>query len=129
MRDALHAEWTKFRSMPGWVIGMIAAAGAIVAVGLMPGMQGTCDATCRLPVGPGGEEVTDVFTFAHQPLTGDGTITARLASLTGRLPDPAADRGDGGAPTRAAGQAGKEGLVPWAKAGLIIKASMQPGSA
>jgi ABC-type transport system involved in multi-copper enzyme maturation permease subunit len=126
MRDLLHAEWTKLRTVRGWVVGLMAAAAAMVAFGLAPGYQGTCDATCKLPVGPGGEEVTDTFTFLHQTLAGDGTITARLASLTGRLPDPSPG-GTGTAP--ATGGATKEGLAPWAKAGLIIKAGTRQGSA
>nr|MDT0667683.1 hypothetical protein [Micromonospora sp. DSM 115978] len=31
----LHAEWTKFRTVRGWVIGMLAAAVVFVLVGLM----------------------------------------------------------------------------------------------
>jgi hypothetical protein len=128
MKDLLHAEWTKLRTVRGWVIGLMAAAAAVVALGLVPGYQGTCDATCKLPVGPGGEEVTDTFTFVHQTLAGDGTITARLAALTGRLPDPSSEAGGTGI-ARATGAATKEGLVPWAKAGLIVKASTRQGSA
>jgi ABC-2 family transporter protein len=133
MTDLLRAEWTKLRTVRGWVLTVLAAAAAIVALGLLPGMRGTCDATCQLPVGPGGEEVTDVFSFAHQPLVGDGTISARLASLTGRVPDPSHDTpgpGAGRAPaTGKPGEEGKDGLVPWAKAGLIIKADLRSGSA
>jgi hypothetical protein len=127
MKNLLRAEWTKFWTVRGWVIAMLMSAGAMAAFGLLPGYQGTCDATCRLPVGPGGEEVTDNFTFVHQTLTGDGTLTARLASLTGRLPDPSHE-GRGTGPAPANGMAMKEGLVAWAKAGLIIKAGTQQGS-
>jgi hypothetical protein len=35
-----------------------------------------------LPIGPGGEDVTDSFTFVHQPLAGDGSITVRVTALT-----------------------------------------------
>jgi hypothetical protein len=129
MKDLLRAEWTKLRTVRGWVIGVILAAGVMVGFGLLTGYQGTCDASCKLPVGPGGEEVTDVFTFVHQTMTGDGTVTARLASLTGRLPDHSHDTGGGTEPAQANGGTTKEGLVPWAKAGLIIKASSQQGSA
>src|SRR2546430_10171049 len=37
-----------------------------------------------IPVGPGGEAVTDSLYFVHQPLTGNGSITVALTSLTGR---------------------------------------------
>jgi hypothetical protein len=117
MKNLLHAEWTKLRTVRGWVAGLMAAAAVMVAFGLMPGYRGTCDATCKQPVGPGGGEVTDTFTFFHRSLTGDGALTARLASLTGRVSDP-------GSPGEAT-----NGLVPWAKAGLIIKASTRGGSA
>jgi ABC-type transport system involved in multi-copper enzyme maturation permease subunit len=116
--NLLRAEWTKFRTVHGWVIAVIAGALAIVAFALVPGQQGSCNvAGCTVPVGPGGEEVSDGFYFVHQPLAGNGSITARVTSLTGQIPVPAQ-----GAATRA-------GLVPWAKAGIIIKASTSPGSA
>ncbi|MGZ4443739.1 MAG: ABC transporter permease subunit [Nocardioidaceae bacterium] len=116
----LRAEWTKFRTVRGWVIGAVAAAGAIMALGLLPGLQGSCGthgpaSQCVLPVGPGGEEVTDRFTFVHQPLAGDGTITVRVTALTGLLPGPNPDQP-------------RPGVVPWAKAGLIVKAGTGQGS-
>lgn len=116
MRRLLHAEWTKLRTVPGWVLALALSVVGIVGLGVAPGMSGTCDATCKLPVGPGGEEVTDVFTFVHQPLTGDGSITVRLASLTGVIPAFDEDKT-------------KPGLVPWAKAGLIIRDGTKPGAA
>lgn len=127
----LRAEWTKFRTVRGWVLAMVAAAAAIVALGVMPGMQGTCGTGCGLPVGPGGEEVTDSFTFVHQPLTGDGSITARLTSMTGLLPeDPAQEESPAGpAQAPAQGGGGRPGLMPWAKAGLIVKDGTRQGSA
>jgi ABC-type transport system involved in multi-copper enzyme maturation permease subunit len=122
----LRAEWTKFRTVRGWVIGVLVAGSVIVGLGLLPGMQGSCgkhgpDSACTLSVGPGGEEVTDRFFFVHQPLAGDGSITVRVTSLTGLLPTPPAGRS---APVGT-----RPGLAPWAKAGLIIKASTRQGSA
>ena len=38
------------------------------------------------PIGPGGEAVTDNFYFVHQPLTGNGSITAQVPSLRHRTP-------------------------------------------
>jgi ABC-type transport system involved in multi-copper enzyme maturation permease subunit len=128
----LHAEWTKLRSVRGWVVTMMSGAAVIVGLGLFPGIQGSCgrygpDSVCAVPVGPGGQEVTDGFLFVHQPLAGDGSITVRVTSLTGQLPAKAPT----GIPSR--GQAGpvqsRPGVVPWAKAGLIIKASTKQGSA
>lgn len=116
----LRAEWTKFRTVRGWVIGSVATAGFIMALGLLPGMQGSCGkhgpgSECVLPVGPGGDEVTDSFTFVHQPLAGDGSITVRVTALTGLLPGPNPDEP-------------RPGVVPWAKAGVIVKAGTGQGS-
>jgi hypothetical protein len=126
----LRAEWVKFRTVRGWVIGMIVAVLAIVVLGLGPSTMGSCGlngpaSDCTQLLGPGGEAVTDSFYFVHQSLDGDGGITVRVTSLTGQLPDfspGAAQRTRGDLATRA-------GLVPWAKAGIIIKASTRQGSA
>jgi ABC-type transport system involved in multi-copper enzyme maturation permease subunit len=129
--DLLHAEWTKFRTVRGWVIGMVVAALVIVLVGLLSaaGSHTSCPGgPCRFlyPVGPGGEAVTDSFYFVHQPLADHGSITARVTSLTGLLPTASNGRvrvGQGP-------QSGMHpGLEPWSKAGIIIKASTREGSA
>src|SRR5215471_11374161 len=127
----LHAEWTKFRSVRGWVIGMVVAALVTVLVGLLSaaGSHTSCNGgPCHFlyPVGPGGEAVTVSFYFVHQPLAGNGSITARVSSLTGLLPTATGGRvrvGQGP-------QSGMHpGLEPWSKAGIIIKASTRQGSA
>ena len=59
--------------------------------------------------------MSDSFYFVHQALTGNGAITVRVTSLTSAVRVP-----HGG--TRRA-------VVPWAKAGIILKASLTPGSA
>ena len=125
--QTVRAEWVKFRTVRGWVIGLVVAALAILALGLGPSSTGSCGTNgpasdCTQPLGPGGEEVTDSFYFAHQPLDGNGTITVRVTSLTGQIPDFSGGGGGGGPQTRS-------GLVPWAKAGIIIKASTTQGSA
>jgi len=126
--QTLRAEWVKFRTVRGWVVGMIVAVLAIVALGVGPSSQGSCGthgpaSDCTQTLGPGGEAVTDSFYFAHQPLDGNGSITVRMTSLTGQIPDFSGNgAGNGGPQTRS-------GLVPWAKAGIIIKASTSQGSA
>ncbi|HEY1001934.1 MAG TPA: hypothetical protein VGD83_20065, partial [Streptosporangiaceae bacterium] len=116
--DLVHAEWTKFRTVRGWVIAVAVGALAIVAFALAPGEQGSCNTVgCTVPTGPGGGEVSDSFYFVHQPLTANGSITARVTSFAGQIPVPTQ------------GAAMRAGLVPWAKAGIIIKASTTPGSA
>ncbi|CUU58170.1 ABC-2 family transporter protein [Parafrankia irregularis] len=145
--NTLRAEWTKFRTVRGWVLATVAAAGLIVALGVMPGMEGTCGrhgpgSGCELPLGPGGEEVTDSFTFLHQALAGDGSITVRVTGMTGILPgggpngrddrgDPNSGNGTGdpGSPSGRGGADGpRHGVAPWAKAGLIVRADTGQGS-
>src|SRR6516165_6122354 len=132
----LRAEWTKFRSVRGWVIGMIlaalltifigvfAAGNANIGCGTSNGPQKTGRACLPyVPHGPGGEIVADSFSLMRQPLAGNGSITARVTALTGEH----ANLGAGPA------QAGSDNMVPglaaWAKAGIIIKQSTHQGSA
>jgi ABC-type transport system involved in multi-copper enzyme maturation permease subunit len=134
----LRSEWTKFRTVRGWVIGMFVAAILTVFVGLFtaggagtvcssPGRQLTGKACLPyIPHGPGGEVVTDSFNFAHQPLTGNGTITVRVISLTG---EHANITGGHGAEVGPAGPNLVPGLAAWSKAGIIIKQSLHQGSA
>jgi hypothetical protein len=115
MRDVLHAEWTKFRSVRGWLIGIalaplltvllgaLTASGAYCSTGPGPGLPVAL--ACTSPIGPGGQAVRDQFYFVHQPLTRNGSLTVAVTSLTGT------------------------GLQPWSKAGIMIKASLRPGSA
>lgn len=128
----VKTEWTKFRTIRGWVVTILFAGGAILALGLLP-MSGTCiQDTCKQPIGPEGEEVRDTFYLLHQPLTGNGTITARVSSMTGLLPaEPGTETepDDEAAITQVGGSGMRPGLVPWAKAGLIIKDGTTRGSA
>ena len=92
----LHAEWTKFRTVRGWLITLLVAVLAMVGFALLSaaGTTSSCaqigsggasptrtGAACMpsFPLGPGGEPVSDSFYFVHQPLAGDGSITARSA--------------------------------------------------
>jgi len=124
----LGAEWTKFRSVRGWVIGMILAALLTIFLGVFtaasgqsscgfPGGPQETGKACLpyVPHGPGGEVVADSFSFVHQPLTGNGSITARITKLAVEQRT---------SPTSLAPV-----LVPWAKAGIIIKQSTRQGSA
>jgi len=111
----LRSEWTKLRTVRGWVIGLIVAGLLIAGVGLLnhsecggiqpDGSTSLGGPGCAVLTGPGGEAVTDGFYFVHQPLGPAGSITVRVADLTG------------------------SDLQPWSKAGIIIKASTVPGSA
>jgi ABC-type transport system involved in multi-copper enzyme maturation permease subunit len=129
----LRSEWTKFRTVRGWVIGMILTILLTVGVGFLS--HSNCSyngSACPAPpLGPGGEAVQDNFYFAHQPLDGNGSITVRVTSLTGLYSPSGAVRASQGG---RAGQGGsplgmKAGVQPWSKAGIIIKASTTQGSA
>ena len=124
----LHAEWTKFRTVRGWVIGMIVAV--LVTVGLLLIAHVSCshgnNEACSLPLGPGGEAVADSFYFVRQPLEGNGSITVRITSLTGLIPSPPSSgrmkAGQGAANMHS-------GLEPWSKTGIIIEENTRQGAA
>ena len=132
--DLLRAEWTKFRTVRGWVVGMVVAVLVTVLLGLLAAMGSSfgCDFNgqpCHIfhPAGPDGEAVTDTFYFVHQPLASNGSITARVTSLTGELPvlsqSGRVQAGQGPESQQ------RPGLEPWSKAGIIIKADTRQGSA
>jgi ABC-type transport system involved in multi-copper enzyme maturation permease subunit len=145
--SVLRAEWTKFRTVRGWSVALVVAALLTAGVGLWaaagptnlcgptsptapapagPGGAGGGGQPCKnsIPTGPGGEAVDDSFYFAGQPLDGDGTVTAQVTSLTGSYSP------DGGLAPGPDPEAGfVPGVQPWAKAGVIVKATLRPGSA
>jgi ABC-type transport system involved in multi-copper enzyme maturation permease subunit len=112
--ELLRAEWTKFRTVPGWVTGMAVAALMVVLVALLAGVSSDQKGSPPVPTGPGGEPVTDSFYFVHQPLAGDGSVTVSVSALESSVP-----KGIEGL---------RPGTVPWAKAGLIVKESIRQGS-
>jgi ABC-type transport system involved in multi-copper enzyme maturation permease subunit len=125
----LHAEWTKFRTVRGWVIGMIIAILVTAGIGAFiasasasqscqaaggPPQRGAACGGPALVLGPGGEPVTNNFYFVRQPLAGNGSMTVRMSSLTSLLPPAGSEFGT--PPSR-------PGTVPWSKAGIIIGAT------
>jgi ABC-type transport system involved in multi-copper enzyme maturation permease subunit len=106
----LRAEWTKFRTVRGWAAGMAAATLMMVLFAVLAGISSNQHGRPAVPTGPGGEPVTDSFYFVHRPLAGNGSITVSVSAL------------------RASSPQGQPATVPWAKAGLIIKASTRQGS-
>src|ERR1700684_3332752 len=132
-RAALRSEWTKFRTVRGWMIGLVFAAAMVVlftflqANGKHTGYCTTANpSSCiaghqYVPTGPGGEAVADTYELVAKRLTGDATITARITSLVGRISAGAANE----APSLADTQ---PGLTSWAKAGLVVTPSAKQGS-
>jgi ABC-type transport system involved in multi-copper enzyme maturation permease subunit len=133
----VRSEWVKFRSVRGWVIGVILAALLTVLLGVFaagnasigcqtspngPALTGKA-CTPPVPIGPGGEAVTDSFYFVRQPLAGNGSITVRVTSLTGVH----ANGNSQAAQNPLAGMT--KGLVPWSKAGVLITTGTRAGSA
>jgi ABC-type transport system involved in multi-copper enzyme maturation permease subunit len=122
----MRAEFTKFRTTPGWVLTTAGAVLLVVLLGVFYAFgtnqscsNGPVEVPCPVPPnGPEGGAVRDEFSFAHQPLTGDGEITAHLASMTGILTYPPPHH-DSLVP----------GLAPWSKAGIMVKDGIKPGSA
>ncbi|HMD91787.1 MAG TPA: ABC transporter permease subunit [Trebonia sp.] len=135
----LRAEWTKFRTVRGWMITLLVTVLVMVGFGLLSaaGTTSSCaqdtssgpgparsGAGClpTFPLGPGGEPVSDSFYLVHQPLTGNGSITTRITSLTGLVQPPNGSQGPGPGDTQ-------PGVMPWSKAGVIIKQNLNQGSA
>ncbi len=133
LRAALRAEWTKFRTVRGWMIGVVFAALMVVLFTFLQAHgknEGFCttpnQSSCvaghpYVPTGPSGEAVADTYEFVAKRLTGDGTITARLTSLAGRVWAGPANEAPSLADTR-------PGLASWAKAGLLVSPSTKQGS-
>ncbi len=134
-RNILRSEWTKFRTVRGWITGSIVAILLVVLFTYLVSKgthQGMCtgasssSATCVaghpfVPTGPDGEAVADTFYFVNQTLTGDGTITARVTSLTGEISTSPGNVAPSLSQTR-------PGLAEWAKAGILITPNTKQGS-
>jgi regulation of enolase protein 1 (concanavalin A-like superfamily) len=82
---------------PPWTsadVGVVGLAGSTVAVDGIWTVRGS---------GADVWDTADGFHYAYRPLTGDGTIVARVASLAG--------------------------VDPWVKAGVMVRDALTPGSA
>ena len=133
----VRSEFTKFRTIRAWVITLVVAGVLVVGfawigaphAGVCVSQSGSSPicATASVPsvpIGPGGEPVVDTFSFVHESMIGDGTLTARVTSLTAV---GASGNGPGLAPGGGDLNLTPE-LVSWAKAGLIITSSVTQGS-
>lgn len=127
-----RGEWVKFRTVRGWLIGLVLAG--LLCVGFtFVVANGNHQSFCTgagvcttghpfVPTGPGGEAVADSYQYDVRSLTGDGTLTARISSLSGLIYTGPANR----APTLAETQ---PGVAAWTKAGILLTPSTKQGSA
>jgi ABC-type transport system involved in multi-copper enzyme maturation permease subunit len=125
----VHAEFTKFRTVRGWVIALCAAAAVFVLLAYLSALASR-QPSPPVPTGPGGEAVADTYTFVHQTLAGNGTLTTRVASLSGAyVPLSGAPVSDFSSSRRAQSSSQLEpGLAPWAKAGIILEPGTNQGT-
>jgi ABC-type transport system involved in multi-copper enzyme maturation permease subunit len=126
----VHAEFTKFRTVRGWVIALGATAAVFVLLAYLSAWASR-QPSPRVPTGPGGEAVADTYTFVHQTLTGDGALTARVTSLSGAYV-PLSTAPVSNFSSSRQGQPGAQlqpGLAPWAKAGIILEPGTSQGTA
>jgi hypothetical protein len=98
----LRAEFTKFRTIRAWAITLCATAVVFVLLSFLSAFESRAPVGA-VPAGPAGEAVSDTYMLVHQALAGDGTVTARVTSLSG--------------------------LAPWAKAGIIVEPDTNQGTA
>jgi ABC-type transport system involved in multi-copper enzyme maturation permease subunit len=131
-RSALGAEWIKFRTVRGWLAGLLLAALFAVLFTFLVA-NGNHQSVCTgngvcgtghpfVPAGPDGEAVADSYQYLGRSLTGDGTLTTEVSSLTGLIWNGPANRAPSLADTR-------PGLAAWTKAGILVTPSTKPGSA
>jgi ABC-type transport system involved in multi-copper enzyme maturation permease subunit len=129
---ALRAEWTKFRTVRGWLIGLVIAVllcvvfTYLVANGNHTGSCTGNGTNCQsghpfVPTGPDGEAVADSYQYLEQSLTGDGTLTVQITSLTGLISTNPPDA----APSITAS---RPGPATWAKAGILLTATTKQGA-
>ncbi|MBO2456907.1 ABC transporter permease subunit [Actinomadura sp. LCR2-06] len=93
---------------------MVVAAMLLLLFAVLTGVSSHQKGAPPVPIGPGSEPVTDSFYFVHQPVSDNGSITVSVSALKSSIPKGPGDL--------------RPGLVPWAKAGLIIKQSTRQGS-
>ena len=120
--NLLLAEWTKLRTIRRWMItlGFVALLTAGLSALAASGARTDVNEKRNFVTGPDGKPVADSLQFAHQPITGDATITVHVNSVT-----PLANPGGGS-------DAGMTPVpdTPWtgSAAGVMIKDGTEPGS-
>ncbi|MFI6297100.1 hypothetical protein ACIBEJ_36300 [Nonomuraea sp. NPDC050790] len=125
--SGLLAEWRRFRAARGLTLAMVASVLVTVSLGLLvaAGARTSCvtgkgEGPCPAPLlGPDGTAVRDKYFYVHQPLKGDGSLIARVVGMTGQIRLPDAVPGVRNV---------AEGVVPWAKAGILVRQSLEQGT-
>lgn len=100
----LRAEFTKFRTVRAWMITICATVVVFVLLSFLSAFESRAPLGA-VPVGPGGEAVSDTYMFVHQVLAGDGTLTARVTSFSGAFTSPSPPRAAPSASHRRTGRA------------------------
>lgn len=98
----LLAEWTKLRTVPRWMLTLLASIALTVLVALLTAAGTVSSGTGEGTIAPARSQIFDLGHFTYRPLAGDGAVVARVVSQRG-----------GGA---------------WAKAGLMIRGSAERGT-
>ncbi|MGP4028101.1 ABC transporter permease subunit [Actinomadura sp. 3N407] len=98
----LLAEWTKLRTVPRWVLTLVASVALTVLVALLTAAGSASSGTGEGTSDPARAAIFDQGHFTYRPLAGDGAVVARVTS--------------------------QEGGGPWAKAGLMIRGSAERGA-
>ena len=126
----LRAEFTKFRTIPAWIITLCATVVVFVLLSFLSAFESRAPVGA-VPVGPGGEAVSDTYMFVHQVLAGDGTLTARVTSLSGAFTSLSPTSGGAFSQSSKDGPDSQlePGLAPWAKAGIILEPDTNQGTA
>jgi ABC-type transport system involved in multi-copper enzyme maturation permease subunit len=124
----LRAEFTKFRTVRAWVIALCAAAIVFVLLSFLSAFKSRAPVPA-VPTGPGREAVSDTYMFVHQTLAGDGTLTTRVASLSGAHSSlQTSGNAFSQSSTAQLGSQLRPGLAPWAKAGIILEPDTNQGT-
>jgi hypothetical protein len=125
----LRAEFIRFRTVRSWMISLGAVVISLVLLSFAVALASHAS-NLAISTGPDGEMVSDTYTFVHQPLVGDGTLTTRVTSLSGMYTplSNSSGNGFGVSSTSQLGSQLRAGLAPWAKAGIILEPDTKQGT-
>jgi len=123
----LRAEWVKLRSVNRWVITLFGVAVLTIGFSFLGANASDTDVNDKpnFVVGPHNDPVADGFSYAHQPVTGDVTLTVKVGSLVPQE-EPSERHNPGGGSTMTK----LDDPSPWnaASAGIMIKDGTTSGS-